>query len=80
MNLKRRGLSNAVYYGVRTGVLETAFGSAVVVDLAASVAGEMAQDLVVNATGAGGASTTVIETARKSVQVTVANWLKDALA
>lgn len=80
MNLKRRGLSNAVYYAVRTGTLETKLSSAVAVDLAASVAGEMAQDFVVYTTGVGAVSAAAVETARKSIQVTVANWLKDAIA
>lgn len=80
LNLKRRGLSNTIYYAVRTGTLETKLTPAVAADLTASVAGEMAQDFVVNATGANGVDLAVLEATRKTIQVSVAGWLKDAFA
>jgi len=77
MNLKRRGLSNAVYFGARLGVGETKLGREVAVDVAVSTAGQMAQDLVVNLVP--GVPKPLVEMAQKTVQNTVATSIKDAL-
>ncbi|HET9444143.1 MAG TPA: hypothetical protein VFO65_12515 [Acidimicrobiales bacterium] len=80
MNLKRRGLSNLLYYSLRVGVGETAASKDVVVDAAASTAAEMAQDLVLRLTGSGALGEAMVETARKTVQNTAGRLLKEALA
>jgi hypothetical protein len=76
MNLRRRGLSNAIYYGARVGIGETKLSAEVLVDIAASTAGEMAQDFVNQIPGA---PKTLVETARKTLQNEMAGAIKSAL-
>jgi hypothetical protein len=77
MNLKRRGLTNAVYYGARVSVGESNLTSSIIVDVGVSTAGEMAQDFVNQVPGV---PTTLVETARKSIQNNIADSIKSALA
>jgi hypothetical protein len=79
MNLKRRLLTNSVYYSLRVGTGETALSAEVLVDISTKTVGEMADDFADRLIASSPLTESAIELARKAIETAVTGWIKSGL-